>query len=92
MATKKKSQTKSQTKTQAGSQNRPASPVRYKNLIGGKWVRPVSGEYIENRNPADTREGKMSRRQLRRRPKPIRNGRGCRRRNVRRSSTASESC
>ena len=56
MATKKKSPTKSQTKTQAGSQNRPASPVRYKNLIGGKWVRPVSGEYIENRNPADTRE------------------------------------
>ncbi|MCS7312291.1 MAG: aldehyde dehydrogenase family protein, partial [Acidobacteria bacterium] len=29
---------------------------RYKNYIGGEWVDPVSGEYFEDRNPADTRE------------------------------------
>ncbi|MBK9312925.1 MAG: aldehyde dehydrogenase family protein [Acidobacteria bacterium] len=28
----------------------------YKNYIGGKWVKPQSGEWMENRNPADTRE------------------------------------
>ena len=33
-----------------------SSPETYKNLIGGRWVKPASGEYIENRNPADTRE------------------------------------
>ncbi len=26
------------------------------NYIGGRWVKPKSGEYLENRNPADTRE------------------------------------
>jgi alpha-ketoglutaric semialdehyde dehydrogenase len=25
----------------------------FKNLIGGKWVEPASGDYFENRNPAD---------------------------------------
>ena len=25
---------------------------RYRNFIGGEWVAPVSGQYIENRNPA----------------------------------------
>ncbi|HVX38064.1 MAG TPA: aldehyde dehydrogenase family protein, partial [Gemmatimonadaceae bacterium] len=25
----------------------------FKNFIGGQWVPPVSGEYFENRNPAD---------------------------------------
>jgi len=25
----------------------------FKNFIGGEWVAPVSGEYFENRNPAD---------------------------------------
>jgi aldehyde dehydrogenase (NAD+) len=39
-----------------GSQTTPTEPVKYKNLIGGKWVKPTSGNYIENRNPADTRE------------------------------------
>lgn len=28
----------------------------YKNYIGGRWVRPASGEWIDNCNPADTRE------------------------------------
>src|SRR3954463_4995075 len=28
----------------------------YKNYIGGKWVSSRSGEWIENRNPADTRD------------------------------------
>jgi len=26
----------------------------FKNFIGGEWVAPASGEYFENRNPADT--------------------------------------
>jgi len=29
-------------------------PDTYRNYIGGKWVPPASGKYIENRNPADT--------------------------------------
>ncbi|HEX7050288.1 MAG TPA: aldehyde dehydrogenase family protein [Longimicrobiales bacterium] len=27
---------------------------RFKNFIGGEWVEPTTGEYFENRNPADT--------------------------------------
>ena len=28
----------------------------FQNFIGGQWVDPASGEYFENRNPADTRD------------------------------------
>ena len=28
----------------------------FKNLVGGKWVAPSTGNYFENRNPADTRD------------------------------------
>ncbi len=28
----------------------------FKNLIGGEWLAPSTGRYLENRNPADTRE------------------------------------
>ena len=28
----------------------------YKNFIGGEWVKPQSGQYFDNLNPADTRE------------------------------------
>lgn len=37
---------------------KPAARVRpeYRNYIAGEWVAPKSGSYIENRNPADTRE------------------------------------
>ncbi len=28
----------------------------YKNYIGGRWVKPASGELMENRNPADRRD------------------------------------
>jgi len=38
---------------------KPAGKVKaeqYRNYIGGEWVAPASGEYIENRNPADSRE------------------------------------
>jgi acyl-CoA reductase-like NAD-dependent aldehyde dehydrogenase len=37
---------------------KPAAKVRpeYRNYIAGEWVAPKSGSYIENRNPADTRE------------------------------------
>ena len=28
----------------------------FKNFIAGKWVAPSTGEYFENRNPADTRD------------------------------------
>ena len=31
-------------------------PETYKNYIGGRWVKPASGELIENLNPADTRD------------------------------------
>ena len=32
------------------------SVVTYENYINGRWVKPKSGEYLENRNPADVRE------------------------------------
>lgn len=38
---------------------KPAAKVRaseHRNYIDGQWVAPASGEYIENRNPADTRD------------------------------------
>ncbi len=37
---------------------KPAAKVRpeYRNYIAGEWVAPKSGSYIENLNPADTRE------------------------------------
>jgi len=38
---------------------KPASRVKsaeYRNYINGKWTAPESNKYIENRNPADTRE------------------------------------
>ena len=28
----------------------------FRNFIGGKWAAPLSGKYLENRNPADTSE------------------------------------
>ncbi len=31
-------------------------PETYKNLIGGRWVKPAGGAAMENRNPADTRD------------------------------------
>ena len=38
---------------------KPARKVKaeeYRNYIAGEWVAPSTGNYIENRNPADTRE------------------------------------
>ena len=37
---------------------KPAAKIResYSNYIGGEWVPPASGTYIEDRNPADSRE------------------------------------
>ncbi|MEW6126358.1 MAG: aldehyde dehydrogenase family protein [Acidobacteriota bacterium] len=36
---------------------KPAAKIKHEcNFINGKWVAPASGEYLENRNPADTRE------------------------------------
>src|SRR5580692_8564889 len=38
---------------------KPASKIKaeeYLNYIGGKWIAPASGKFIENRNPADSRE------------------------------------
>ena len=37
---------------------KPQAKVRseFRNFIGGEWIAPQSGSYIENRNPADTRE------------------------------------
>lgn len=35
----------------------PSTKVeRFKNFIAGKWVKPASGKYIDNLNPADTSE------------------------------------
>jgi aldehyde dehydrogenase (NAD+) len=31
-------------------------PETYKNYIGGRWVKPMGGEMVENLNPADTRD------------------------------------
>jgi aldehyde dehydrogenase (NAD+) len=31
-------------------------PETYKNFIGGRWVKPASNEWMENLNPADTRD------------------------------------
>ncbi|HXR97396.1 MAG TPA: aldehyde dehydrogenase family protein [Terriglobales bacterium] len=33
-----------------------AKPERLKNLIGGEWLEPRSGAYLERHNPADSRE------------------------------------
>jgi len=30
-----------------------AQPPEFKNFIAGDWVSPATGEYFENRNPAD---------------------------------------
>lgn len=30
--------------------------MKYKNFIAGEWVEPATGDYFENRNPADTTE------------------------------------
>jgi len=38
---------------------KPAAKVKvseYRNFINGEWVAPASREYIDNRNPADTRD------------------------------------
>lgn len=38
---------------------KPAAKVKaseYRNFINGEWVAPTAGEYIDNRNPADTRD------------------------------------
>ncbi len=38
---------------------KPAAKIKtteYRNYIDGKWVAPASNDYIENRNPADSRE------------------------------------
>ena len=34
----------------------PSMAKTFKNFIAGKWVAPSTGEYFENRNPADTRD------------------------------------
>jgi acyl-CoA reductase-like NAD-dependent aldehyde dehydrogenase len=31
-------------------------PTTFKNFIAGRWVRPSTGRYFENRNPANTRD------------------------------------
>ena len=30
--------------------------TKFKSFIAGQWVEPATGEYVENRNPADTRD------------------------------------
>ncbi|MGE0104113.1 MAG: aldehyde dehydrogenase family protein [Blastocatellales bacterium] len=38
------------------TRKKTTKPPAYKNYIGGKWVKPQSGEWMENRNPADRRD------------------------------------
>ncbi|MGH9944212.1 MAG: aldehyde dehydrogenase family protein [Pyrinomonadaceae bacterium] len=42
----------------AGRRNKPraATVKTYHNYIGGEWVKSASGEFFENRNPANTRD------------------------------------
>ncbi|MDX2032425.1 MAG: aldehyde dehydrogenase family protein [Blastocatellia bacterium] len=35
---------------------KPARPASFKNYIGGRWVKPMSGAMMQSLNPADTRE------------------------------------
>jgi aldehyde dehydrogenase (NAD+) len=55
MAQAKKAKTKDQPKAKKEKKTEPKIS-KYSNYIGGQWVASVSGEYFENRNPADTRE------------------------------------
>ena len=47
MASKKKT---------SGGAPREEPPESYRNDSGGRWVKPLSGAMMENRNPADTRQ------------------------------------
>src|SRR5690606_10927328 len=40
----------------AGGPDQPEGEMaeKFRNFIGGEWVEPTTGEYFENRNPADT--------------------------------------
>ncbi len=55
MAQAKKSLARLQKKPAAGAATRAAVKT-YQNYIGGRWVASRSGEWIENINPADTRD------------------------------------
>ena len=55
MAQTKKAKTKDQPKAKKDKKAEPKI-ARYSNYINGQWVAGASGEYCENRNPADTRE------------------------------------
>lgn len=43
-------------RTKSRSTKTTSKPEVHKNYIGGRWVKPMSGATIENRNPADTRD------------------------------------
>lgn len=49
-------ETKKAKEKKSKSDKKAAQPTTYANYIGGEWRPSVSGEYFENRNPADTRE------------------------------------
>jgi len=38
------------------TRRKTTKPPAFRNYIGGKWVKPQSGEWMENRNPADRRD------------------------------------
>src|SRR6266849_10409137 len=38
------------------NRNARARSNAYHNYIGGRWVKSTGGEWLENRNPADTRD------------------------------------
>lgn len=43
-------------KAKAKLKHKSGKAENFKNYIGGRWVKPASGGYIENLNPADTRD------------------------------------
>ena len=56
MSTIKKNQPIQKKEKTAATPPEATAPTKYRNFIGGKWVTPRRGEWIENRNPADQRE------------------------------------
>src|SRR6266849_8527195 len=55
MAQAKKALAKQARKSAGRAANRSRTKT-YQNYIGGRWVQSASGEWSENRNPADTRD------------------------------------
>src|SRR5215213_10834902 len=56
MAQAKKALSKKKGRKAAAATTPRTATKTYHNYIGGRWVASASGEWFENRNPADTRD------------------------------------